>query len=793
MKKILLHSENFYVFSYPPFSNIDNEAPDIFKQLNLQGYPEDAIIDINKIGKNVLGSVPSYNPHNNNVGEFNLSSFSSNGQINTIVEEILRARFAQGLPAILIGNFPSFSKVEKYMELAKEHGYNKDMFFLNIDNQIIHDNYKKSSHIYPLNYLNTFLEAYYLSLQKSKSTYEVNDTLIMQPSIILKKDLEVLGDVHGMLPHVILHLNKKGWIYNEDTMIFSHPDKNKALLFLGDIVDRHPDSIKMLKSVKATCEANFGYLLLGNHEAKLIHSYTNFLDNGIVRGRSLSSSQTFTSFLKLPHSERQELFNFLKSCPTSYSLLLNEHLEVVETLNEAKFKFGFVHADTTYFHPFKNSVSNSMYGATKDFAPLKEQSDLIYQKGFDNKLNDFILFRGHTYNQGEYPCVYSLDYDQAFDGAIASLNMLDYLASLKANNFIYHHDLFKQNTLLTETNYNFDNEFKKSLYGKVLQLLEKKLIVDGVYNSYSNPNKQPHKEGFQIFKYGKMVHFERLWDKEPLLEKTRGIVFDIGGQIIVHPFDKLYNYEEYNSGKHLTTNSKIRAVEKLNGFLGCITKHPYRNDLLFTTTGNLDNEFTGYIKSFVTPELKMRLLSFFASQGNQTLMFEVIHPEDPHIIQYETKDHGLWLIGARGLNENDKIKSEIELDKIANILSLRRPQHFTCNFGDLLKKLEKCEIEGYMVWEIKDDGSEQPIMKIKSDYYLVTKFLSRMTPKKTTTLYKDPKAFKQSIDEEYYSLTEHIVKTYPKDIFDKMSEIERVNMIQSFLHEQRKNKLSKKM
>ena len=786
MTKKILNSENFYILSYPPFTQINNEQPHFVQELIEQGFPPEGIIDFNALGKNILGSIPSFNPLNETLGDFNLASFSSNGQMNTITEEIIRARCSQSLPTILIGNFPSYSKVEKYFDIAKIFGYDTSIYYMDVENDDVISNYEASTHIYPKNYLDTFLETFNLSKNQNNNNIFNKDTQFqLTPSLIKHIDIEVLGDVHGMLPHLKEHLAKKGWSFDEKTKAFVHEDKDKALLFLGDILDRHPDSVNLLKSVKATCDNGQAYLLLGNHEAKLLRSYRNFLDTGIVRGRSLSSSQTFTSFLKLPHSERQELYQFLLKRPTSYTLLLNEDLSLSDNTNTAFLKFGFVHADTTYFNPFNNSVSTSMYGATKDFAPLKNKSDEIYQKGYDQGLNDYVLFRGHCVNQGKFNNIYSLDFDQAFDGHIASLNFKDYLKDLDNNNFIFNHDLFVKNTLLTETHYNFDKDFSNSLYGGVLKLLEKKLIIDGVYNSHSNPNKQAHHEGFQIFKYAKSVHFDRLWDTEPLLEKTRGIVFDIGGQIVVHPFNKLYNYEEYDAGKHLKPESKVRAVEKMNGFLGCITKHPYRNDLLFSTTGNLDNKYTDYIKSFVTPELKLRMLNFFASNGNQTLMFEVLHADDPHIIQYKPEELGLWLIGSRGLKESDNIKTEHELDSIGKTLTLRRPEHFTCDFKDLLIKLKDCKHEGFMVWEIDSEGKETPIMKIKSDYYLVTKFLSRITSKKVESLYKDHKAFRQTIDEEYYSLTEHIVNNYPKDVFLNMTEIERVVMIQDFINKER--------
>ena len=129
MNSVLLNTNTFHIISYTPFSEINNEMPTNIQAIVESGFPKEGIIDINNIGKTILGSVPSYNIFNDTNGEFNISTFSSNGQINTIVMEILRARFAQKLPTILVGNFPAYSKVEKYMQLSAEYGYSSQLHF----------------------------------------------------------------------------------------------------------------------------------------------------------------------------------------------------------------------------------------------------------------------------------------------------------------------------------------------------------------------------------------------------------------------------------------------------------------------------------------------------------------------------------------------------------------------------------------------------------------------------------------------------------------------------------------
>ena len=63
--------------------------------------------------------------------------------------------------------------------------------------------------------------------------------------------------------------------------------------------------------------------------------------------------------------------------------------------------------------------------------------------------------------------------------------------------------------------------------------------------------------GASIYKYSKMVFFDALWDKSPLLLKARGLVLDAAGNILVHPFDKVFNYGENGAGLALEDDHRL--------------------------------------------------------------------------------------------------------------------------------------------------------------------------------------------------------------------------------------------
>lgn len=300
------------------------------------------------------------------------------------------------------------------------------------------------------------------------------------------------------------------------------------------------------------------------------------------------------------------------------------------------------------------------------------------------------------------------------------------------------------------------------------QLVEKKLVTVKRY-----PN-----SGLNVYKYHRKVFFDNLWNNHKGLLKARGIVIDDAGNVVQNPFDKIFNYLENNAGRDIKPNDIVHAVVKENGFLGCVSMH--KKEILCSTTGSLDSDFVGYIKDFITPEVEKNLKAYF-EKNNNTLMFEVIHPKDPHIIEYPQEAQGLYLIGCRSKSDSDSpLVSEDELDAIAKSLNFRRPAHFNCTFEQLTQRIKSEAIEGYMVLSA---DQKQVIAKRKTNYYLVTKFIGRMGKNNIDLMYKNPKLFKEKIEEEFYPLVDYLVKEVQKDFFTTSSNEDKVVFIRGVINE----------
>jgi protein phosphatase len=79
---------------------------------------------------------------------------------------------------------------------------------------------------------------------------------------------DIIGDVHGCLDELAALLRKLG--YAPDAAgVWTHPEGRK-LVFLGDLVDRGPDSPGVVRLVSAAVAAGGAYCVPGNHEERFV-------------------------------------------------------------------------------------------------------------------------------------------------------------------------------------------------------------------------------------------------------------------------------------------------------------------------------------------------------------------------------------------------------------------------------------------------------------------------------------------------------------------------------------------
>ncbi len=78
---------------------------------------------------------------------------------------------------------------------------------------------------------------------------------------------DIIGDIHGCYPELLELLEKLGW--RVENHIARHPE-GRILIFVGDLVDRGPDSPNVLRLAMASCAAGTALCVPGNHDVKFL-------------------------------------------------------------------------------------------------------------------------------------------------------------------------------------------------------------------------------------------------------------------------------------------------------------------------------------------------------------------------------------------------------------------------------------------------------------------------------------------------------------------------------------------
>jgi protein phosphatase len=100
---------------------------------------------------------------------------------------------------------------------------------------------------------------------------------------------DIIGDVHGCYAELTALLRKLGYAVDADGTSARHPEGRTAV-FVGDLVDRGPDTPAVLRLVMGMTAAGSGLSVCGNHEAKLVRALRG-RDVTVTHGLEVSLAQ----------------------------------------------------------------------------------------------------------------------------------------------------------------------------------------------------------------------------------------------------------------------------------------------------------------------------------------------------------------------------------------------------------------------------------------------------------------------------------------------------------------------
>ena len=277
---------------------------------------------------------------------------------------------------------------------------------------------------------------------------------------------------------------------------------------------------------------------------------------------------------------------------------------------------------------------------------------------------------------------------------------------------------------------------------------------------------KPAGDGIFVLKYKKNVFYNDLWNE--YLEECRGTIVDADFNVISRPFTKIYNFRVESKSPVLEDSETVTAYRKVNGFMVAMTW--YNKDVLVSTTGSTDSDFVRMAKEMMLLHRPWEDWQM-AVRGakDTTLMFECVHPEDPHICP---EDAGMYFLGYRENTWESKVKmygkdmADWARDFAIGVLGCRYAEHNLLTVGELVAKAKNAKHEGFVFYT-----ADHRSAKIKTKYYLVQKALARK---------KDILSMnRELLDEEFYPLVNHLSSI--RGQFNLLDEQSRLEYMRKFL------------
>lgn len=296
-----------------------------------------------------------------------------------------------------------------------------------------------------------------------------------------------------------------------------------------------------------------------------------------------------------------------------------------------------------------------------------------------------------------------------------------------------------------------------------------KHVVEGYISKRKHPT-----QDLWIFNYTNFCQINGFWNKETL--SCRGLIVDKEYNIIARPFKKFFNYEEHKGDLGV-----VKYVsQKMDGSLGILYKDLDGN-FQIATRGSFDSEqavegtkilYEKYGKYIEQNSTFSKLLD----ECNETLLFEIIYPENKIVVDYGD-ERDLKFLGK----VNKETGEELPPTCIHGFNPVDLYHEKSDNTREFLNKLKNKDFqknqEGYVV--VFEDGLK---LKIKFEEYIrLHRIISLFSKKYLIDALKneiDLDLFLEGVPDEFFKE----IRKWEREIRERYDFIERTYRKEFYKH-----------
>ena len=149
-----------------------------------------------------------------------------------------------------------------------------------------------------------------------------------------------------------------------------------------------------------------------------------------------------------------------------------------------------------------------------------------------------------------------------------------------------------------------------------------------------------HSTGYTLYSYSKSAPWTPGAFDNPFVRAARGLIVDIGGNVVARPWDKFFNYGQEGCDQ-IDPSAEVEVTDKADGSLGILYLSPEGRPHI-ATRGSFDSEQATMATQWIQ-EMSSDLDIEFAEHW--TFLFEIIYPENRIVVDYGGFE-GLVLLGA---------------------------------------------------------------------------------------------------------------------------------------------------